>query len=206
MTSPTMQSSRTRISPSVLKRRVAALGIDLAVMVLVLLVARRLLGPGLGSLALVGLFATAVFGVVEGEIGTSPGKALMDLRLVNERGRPPGTAFALIRLAAWAVDGLPCFGGLALALIWFTPNHQRVGDLVAGTHVVSTREEPEDTTPTVMPGPAPEHYSGNDLPTAQHFDPIWDAALEAYVQWDPVDKRWMKYDDVLGGWGPVDAT
>ncbi len=203
MTSPTVPRSRLTPGFTLLTRRTVAFGIDLAMVVVAVLVARRLLGTGFGSLAMVALVLTAVFGVVEGETGFTAGKALLDLRLVNERGQPPGTTVAIIRSAAWVVDGLPCLGALALALIWFSPKHQRIGDLLTGSRVISTRDEPAEPAPTAGPGPAPEHYSLTVEQETQHFDPIWDDALAAYVQWDPVERRWMKYDDALGGWGPV---
>jgi len=204
MTTPTIHSPAAAARRTVTSRRLAATVIDGFAFGMVALVLRRVLGPGLTSTAVIAIVAVATFGVVQGETGRTIGKSLTDLRLVDERGKPPGTAKALIRLAAWAVDGLPCLGALGLLMIWFTPGHQRIGDLVTRTSVISTRPEPTAPRPAVASGPAPQHYSASDPEQAQHFDPIWDPKLEAYVQWDPAEKRWMKYDDVLGGWGPVD--
>ncbi len=60
-----------------------------------------------------------------------------------------------------------------------------------------------DAQPLVAPGPAPERYSGNGE-ERQDFDPIWDGKVQAYVQWDPTEKRWMRYDDTFGDWLPVE--
>ena len=132
----------------------------------------------------------------------SPGKGFTGLRLVNETGRPPGTGKALVRLAAWAVDGLPCLGLLGMALIWFTPTHQRLGDTVTRCYVVGVDG---DGLPDDLPGQnGRKESAGGDADQRRRFDPIWDSKVGAYVQWDPAGKRWMCYDDQYDSWSPVD--
>lgn len=191
--------------PAVLKRRIGAIAVDMALVTMLSLVLRSVVGPGMMSFGILAVFTIAVYGVVQGETGSSPGKAFFGLKLVNEKGNPPGTGPALIRLAAWVVDGLPCLGILGCVLVWYTPTHQRIGDTITRTFVVSNRDEPEEPAAAVIaPGPAPERYSSGDE-QRQDFDPIWDAKVGAYVQWDPAEKRWMKYEDASGAWEPVEA-
>jgi len=202
MTSPTVPSIAEPASPTLVKRRVLSTVVDGLLLGVLLLVLRRVIGPGFMAPAVTAIIAAAVFGVVQGETGVSPGKALTGLRLVNETGRPPGTGKALVRLAAWAVDGLPCGGLLGLGLIWFTPTHQRLGDTVTRCFVVGAD------------GPGvPEDLAGHggridprsaDAEHRRRFDPIWDSTVGAYVQWDPAGKRWMRYDDQYDEWTPVD--
>lgn len=191
---------------TLVKQRVIGLAIDGAVVTMTWLVLRQVVGQGVMAFGLLALLSVAVFAIVQGETGVSPGKAMTGLKLVNDRGRPPGAVPALIRLAAWAVDGLPCVGLFGVLLIWFTPTHQRVGDTITRTFVVSTRTDgaPADGAAVApAPGPAPERYNaiGEDR---QDFDPIWDGKVEAYVQWDPTEKRWMKFDEPSGDWVPVE--
>ncbi|MFN0026650.1 MAG: RDD family protein [Acidimicrobiales bacterium] len=188
-------------APDLVKRRVTGIAIDMAILFMVFLVLRQVVSALAMSLGLVLLMAIALHGIVVGETGLSPGKALVGLKLVDQKGRPPGTALALIRLAAWLLDGVGLFGVL---LIWFTPNHQRVGDTITHTFVVSTREEDTAAPRLVVPGPAPDRYSGGEA-ERQDFDPIWDGKVQAYVQWDPITKRWMQFSSEQDAWIPVEA-
>lgn len=205
MKTPSLVKNATTVSQAVLKRRVIAVVIDGMMVTMLGLVLRSATGSQFMASGITLLVAVAVYGIVQGETGSSPGKAMMGLKLVNERGRPPGSGQALIRLGAWVVDGLPCFGALALVLIWFTPTHQRVGDTITRTFVVSRLDEDDDAPshPLAAPGPAPERYSAGGE-ERQEFDPIWDGKVQAYVQWDPSQKRWMKYDESFGDWIPVE--
>ncbi len=191
-------------APDLVKRRVTGVAIDMALMFMVFLVLGRLVEGALMRYGLMLLLAIALHGVVAGETGVSPGKAMVGLKLVDQKGRPPGTVRALIRLAAWAVDFLPCVGLFGVLLIWFTPNHQRVGDTITHTYVLSTREEDAGSTDSSVPGPAPDRYSGGEQ-ERQDFDPIWDGKVQAYVQWDPITKRWMQFSNDHEAWIPVEA-
>ena len=46
---------------------------------------------------------------------------------------------SVVRVVAWAVDGLVLLLPVALWSAWFTPGHRRVGDWAAGTYVVRHR-------------------------------------------------------------------
>lgn len=204
MKTPTLVKNASTTSRAVLQRRLTATVIDGVLMSVLGLVVRSATGSQLMAAGVTGLVAVGVYGIVQGETGSTPGKAFTGLKLVNERGRPPGAGPAMIRMAAWVVDGLPCFGLLGLVLIWFSPTHQRVGDTITRTFVVSTFEDEEEEVHNVVaPGPAPERYNGGGE-ERQDFDPIWDGKVQAYVQWDPAQKRWMKYDESFAEWLPVE--
>ena len=74
----------------------------------------------------------AVFVVVQGITGASPGKALLRIRVIRSDGRPPGVLRSTARALAWIVDGIALLVPIALWSAWFTPGHRRVGDWVAG--------------------------------------------------------------------------
>lgn len=121
--------------------------------------------------AVVGLaWIVVVMGVAQGRWGVTPGKALVGLEVVDERGEPPGFRRALVRTALWAVDGAPWVLPLVGAATGLTTTgHRRVGDMVARTFVVDKRH----TGPVAVPGPpATEHgdtgeQAGADL-AGQH--------------------------------------
>jgi uncharacterized RDD family membrane protein YckC len=91
----------------------------------------------LGWCALTFVLTVALFFVLpEAIAGTSPGKAVLGIRVVRADGSPPGLVRSLLRGAAWVVDGLALLLPLGLWLLLLTPGHRRVGDYVAGTYVV----------------------------------------------------------------------
>jgi uncharacterized RDD family membrane protein YckC len=73
------------------------------------------------------------FLLFEGTVGATPGKLLCSLRVIKKEGGRIGWDQAAIR-ALFAVFEDNPIGALA---IWLTPNHQRLGDLLAGTLVVN---------------------------------------------------------------------
>ncbi len=187
-------------SQQLLQRRLGGIAIDFVVMAFIWLVLGALTGGGLFRFAVWLIVAVAIYGIVAGELGTSPGKAVVKLRLVDESGHPPGAQRALIRLAAWVVDGLPCLGLVGGLLIWFTPTHQRVGDTVARTFVVDAADLADEPDPVVAAPPSPVPYRREEPEARADFQPVWDAKLNAYVQWDPQGKRWMRFDDESQQW------
>jgi uncharacterized RDD family membrane protein YckC len=81
----------------------------------------------------------AVFVVVQGRTGASPGKALLGVRVIDAHGAKPGFTRSAVRALAWVIDGITLLVPIALWSAWFTPGHRRVGDLLAGTLVVRHR-------------------------------------------------------------------
>jgi uncharacterized RDD family membrane protein YckC len=88
------------------------------------------------------LLYLAVFVAVQGVTGTSPGKAVLGIRVIRADGTTPGGLRSLIRVAAWAIDGFVLLVPVALWSAWFTPGHRRVGDWLAGTYVIRSRSRP----------------------------------------------------------------
>jgi len=71
--------------------------------------------------------------------GMTPGKRIMALRVVNERGYPVTSLAVLLRNVLRIVDFLPGFYALGLLSIFVNGNYQRLGDMVGGTIVVKQR-------------------------------------------------------------------
>lgn len=70
--------------------------------------------------------------------GRTPGKALTRLRVVDQGGRTPELGTSLLRNLMRLVDLLPAGYGVGAVTLFFTGT-RRLGDLVAGTVVVSER-------------------------------------------------------------------
>ena len=71
--------------------------------------------------------------------GQSIGKKIFGLRAIRDNGQPVGLAQSLVRnLFRVAIDMLY----VGLFVILFSPQHKRLGDMAAGTVVVSERHRP----------------------------------------------------------------
>jgi len=71
--------------------------------------------------------------------GRTPGKAMTGLRVVRVTGGPVGLRASLLRNVVRLVDWLPSLYAVGAVLILLTRNHQRLGDMLAGTLVVRER-------------------------------------------------------------------
>lgn len=71
--------------------------------------------------------------------GQSVGKRLMHLRVTRVDGSEPTIGSYLLRWLLYPVD-LAFGGGLGLVCVLVTKNHQRLGDLAAGTMVIKERD------------------------------------------------------------------
>jgi uncharacterized RDD family membrane protein YckC len=87
------------------------------------------------SLALVGLFMVTVV-VPQVVVHSSLGKALLDVRVVRQKGDRPGFLRSSVRVLALVVDLMPLLLPIGLWLVLVTPGHRRIGDYLAGTFVV----------------------------------------------------------------------
>jgi uncharacterized RDD family membrane protein YckC len=67
--------------------------------------------------------------------GQTPGKMLLKLRVVKADGTPPTLGALLLRWMLWIVDG-PTMGFAGIVAILLSRNHQRLGDMAAGTMVI----------------------------------------------------------------------
>lgn len=88
------------------------------------------------------LFAVLSLGyyvVLEALTGRTLGKMVMGLEVVRLDGEPYELKACLIRNVLRIVDGLPVFYIVGLICVAVTSEKQRLGDLAAGTVVVSAR-------------------------------------------------------------------
>ena len=69
--------------------------------------------------------------------GQTPGKTILKIRVTNMDGSTPGFLAYFLRWILLPIDMFP-YGGIGALCILFTKNHQRLGDLAAGTVVVKT--------------------------------------------------------------------
>lgn len=72
--------------------------------------------------------------------GKTIGKALMHIRVVKLDGSKPGFSSFFIRWILRIIDVVLTFGGLAVLTILIRGNGQRIGDIAAGTTVISERK------------------------------------------------------------------
>ncbi|MEA2432473.1 MAG: hypothetical protein QOI19_2946 [Thermoleophilaceae bacterium] len=87
-------------------------------------------------IAIVAIVAIAIFFVMQGLTGKTPGKAVVGIKVIRGDGRPPGIGRAIVREILWIIDGLPGVNLVGFITALVTQNNQRVGDMVAGTYVV----------------------------------------------------------------------
>lgn len=73
--------------------------------------------------------------------GRTPGKRVARIRVIQRSGRPIGIFESMARNLVRYVDQLPGFYAVGVIAIFASRQHQRLGDLAAGTLVVHDREE-----------------------------------------------------------------
>lgn len=106
--------------------------------------------------------------------GRTPGKRVARIRVIERSGRPIGLFESMARNFIRYVDQIPFFYAVGAIAIFVTKDHQRLGDLAAGTLVVRDRIEEapvsSDTTRTFTASlfapaiPSPEPHSAFTLP------------------------------------------
>jgi uncharacterized RDD family membrane protein YckC len=84
---------------------------------------------------IVGLTAFLLSVVVPSFAGSSPGRAVAGIRVVDEQGRPPGFVKSLVRWLLWIVDGF-FFWAVGGILVLATGKNQRLGDMASNTYTV----------------------------------------------------------------------
>jgi branched-chain amino acid transport system permease protein len=129
-------------------RRLGAFAVDYVLVGIAVAAVSIALGGTLGVVVAIAV-SFVVLAAIPGATGTSPGKGLARLRLVNREGEAPGILKATIRWLLLPVDlfpGIPLLGGVAILR---TQTNQRVGDLAADTYVVDQQAagEPVETVP-----------------------------------------------------------
>ena len=125
--------------------------------------------------------------------GQTPGKRVAKIAVIHRSGRAISFVESLARNLVRAVDYLPGFYAVGLIVIFISRQHQRLGDMVAGTIVVRDREietphwgemdsrtftssEIDDTSPipaphlkVVLPATALAKLSATDLGVLEGF-------------------------------------
>ena len=125
--------------------RFIAAGIDVTiqtVIVIALAVVLRPAGDAGVAIFTSGAFALIFFYDVLFEVlarGRTPGKRVTGLRVVGPGGRPIALVRSAVRNILRVIDILPGFYAVGMTVIFITRRNQRIGDLVAGTHVVRER-------------------------------------------------------------------
>ena len=146
--------------------------IILLILVLLLLPAVHFLGKvtenwaaGVGLL-LVFLFHWGYFTLFEAFAnGRTPGKQVVRIRVIHRSGRAISFVESLARNLVRAVDYLPSFYAVGLIVMFLNRQHQRLGDLAAGTIVVRDRamESPLWGQTYASLIPAETYQSGGDF-------------------------------------------
>jgi uncharacterized RDD family membrane protein YckC len=73
--------------------------------------------------------------------GRTPGKHVAKIRVIQQSGRPIGIFESMARNFVRYVDQIPFFYAVGVITMFVTHQHQRLGDLAAGTLVVRDREQ-----------------------------------------------------------------
>jgi uncharacterized RDD family membrane protein YckC len=109
--------------------------------------------------------------------GRTPGKRVARIRVIQRSGRAIGLFESMARNLVRAVDQLPGFYAVGIVAMFVTRQHQRLGDLAAGTLVVRDRELDTPlwadagsrtfTAPSFAPSvPPPEPQNALNLPAS----------------------------------------
>ena len=131
-------------------RRIGAAFLDIGLFIPVFLLFARLFGEfgstdgdgfsaNLTGIPFVVFFVTylAYFGVTEKLFGASVGKKMSSLRVVSEDGSPITWGQTAVRTLGRLIDIIPAFYVVGFVCAAVTKKHQRLGDLMAKTIVVS---------------------------------------------------------------------
>jgi uncharacterized RDD family membrane protein YckC len=73
--------------------------------------------------------------------GRTPGKRIARIRVIQQSGRAIGIFESMARNFIRYIDQIPFFYAVGVIAVFATPQHQRLGDLAAGTLVVRDREQ-----------------------------------------------------------------
>jgi uncharacterized RDD family membrane protein YckC len=100
------------------------------------------------------LATVAYYPVLEGLLGATLGKLVLDLRIVDENGRRAGWGQVMVRTLLRLIEVNPLlFGGLPAGLFVMTSKErQRLGDKLARTYVVR-KSDLGRLTPAALPDP-----------------------------------------------------
>lgn len=162
--------------------RIAAYGVDLIILFITYTLAYYSIALFFTSLHMDAIFWTYLFlfplvffyhlGFEVFNNGQSPGKMLLKIKVVSLDGKPVSLNGYIVRWAFRLLDILISFGTVATLSTLISPKSQRIGDLLAGTTVVKTKNDSiwsldrllnigkEDYEPTY---PAVKMYTDEDM-------------------------------------------
>ncbi|MEA2449401.1 MAG: peptide/nickel transport system ATP-binding protein [Thermoleophilaceae bacterium] len=135
----------------VLGRRFGATVIDILIFSAIEIAAAVLL-PALAAAVIGTVVWAAIFVLLPGLKGTSPGKAMLSLRVVNAEAEPPGIIPAFIRsVLLWFLE----FWVVGAIVASRTLRHQRIGDLLGKTYVIDAKIDLSFVDDGPLPDPPP---------------------------------------------------
>ena len=146
----------------------------------------------------------AIYCVMTGLTGKTPGKAMVGIKVVNEAGSPPGVFRAFVRWLLAIVDAfpyiIPYLVGFVTALN--SQRNQRVGDMAASTFVVDRNYEGPVPAPGQIAGGAPGYAPNSGwnapptgAPVGQPPPPQQGSAQAADWYPDPHGQARLRYWD-----------
>ncbi|MGB8644956.1 MAG: RDD family protein [Anaerolineae bacterium] len=117
--------------------------------------------------------------------GQSPGKRLLNLRVIKENGYPLGVVDCIIRNLVRVVDFIPFGYGVGVIVMFLNDRSKRLGDFAAGTLVVNVHESVKladlqaasariAASPPTAPAPAPLEADPYAPASAPAPDPVPD--------------------------------
>jgi hypothetical protein len=118
--------------------------------------------------------------------GRTPGKVIAGTRVTNLDGSTPGLTAYFLRWILLPVDIFPAGMGIGGLFIAFSKNHQRIGDLAAGTIVVRNAKPPQlDLDKDFM------EFSDNYQPAFSQVELLTDGQVRfiSNMLYDPRNKR-----------------
>ena len=172
--------------------------------------------------------------IIQGVAGGSLGKLAVGLRVVDDQGQKAGIGRSAIRTLMWVIDGVTCgFPVLGGVLMVSTKGHRRLGDMAAGTYVIDKHQvgqplsipgvtsawpgtpggngqnqgwgqAPGSWQPPAAPGGFTTGPPAQAAPAPSGDEPSWDAARNAYIQYDRDQSAWVQWDATSQQWRPID--
>lgn len=111
--------------------------------------------------------------------GRTPGKQAVRIRVIQRSGRPIGLFESMARNFIRFIDELPFFYGVGVISVFVTRQHQRLGDLAAGTLVVRDRVQETPLWSELPPPPTIAPVAAVPAPMPQPYlsVPLADSAL-----------------------------
>jgi uncharacterized RDD family membrane protein YckC len=126
--------------------------------------------------------------LLQGITGASVGKMMLGLRVVDAGGQVCGIGRAIVRWLFLVVDQFFCFL-VGLIVVLATHPHRRVGDMVAGTYVVSTADAGRPVVPQAAMPPYAYAGQGGWTPPAPGAS-AWGAPPPPEPTWGAQPRAW----------------